>query len=188
MGSKGFEGWEIGRQIRDDELKEMIGSRHILEALLAHIAQAHAVRQMLLDKVARCLRDQHLTPVPGAHDTCRAVYIHPHISLGSQHWLARMQPHTHTHYTSFGPGVSSQSALRVNRRRDSISGTRKGYEEGISLHIDFVTAPPLECRTQQVPALREHRDVALTQPLEQLRRPLDVGKEQRDRPRGQLAH
>ena len=80
-----------------------------------------------------------------------------------------MQAHTHTHLHTFRPGVSGKAALGDYSRRDSISSTGKGDEEGISLRVHFVAIPLLERGTQQLPACCEYALIAVTQLLEKLR-------------------
>src|SRR6266567_3427291 len=99
----------------------------------------------------------------GTHDARRVMHIDTRVAFGTQGGLTRVQAHPDTHIYAFRPGVSSKSALRFDRCRNSLGGTSKHHEEGISLRIYFVAMPVLEHATQQVPALRQHLGIALAQ-------------------------
>src|SRR5271167_1055641 len=128
--------------------------------MLPQIKQAPIIRQILLHEVTGCLREEHLPAVPGTHDACSPMHIQAHIAFGSKLRLARVQTHTHTYDYAFWPGMAGESTLRVYCCRESIRGTSKDHEEGISLGVDFMPAPVLEGSTQQVSALCEHAGVA----------------------------
>jgi hypothetical protein len=91
-----------------------------------------------------------------------------------------MQPHADAHRSTFGPGMRGKVALGGHGSRDGIGGTRKGEEKGVSLRINFMPVKRLESRVQQLPALSQHMAILLTYVLQQERRPLDIGEEQRD--------
>jgi hypothetical protein len=91
-----------------------------------------------------------------------------------------MQPHADAHRSLIGPGMRGKDALGGHSSRDGIGGTRKGEEQGVSLRINFMPVKPLESRVQQLSALSQHMAILLTYVLQQERRPLDIGEEQRD--------
>src|SRR5258706_2323837 len=102
--------------------------------------------------------------------------------------LPGMQPHADAYRSSFGPGTRGEDALGGKGSRDGIGGTRKGEEKGVSLRINFMPVKPLESRVQQLSALSQHMAILLTYALQQERRPLDIGEEQRDRSRRYIKH
>src|SRR6202022_1413489 len=63
-----LEGREISRGVRNEELKEMAGVFQVLEMMLPQILQSDSLRQIILHQFARRLGEQHLSPVPNAHD------------------------------------------------------------------------------------------------------------------------
>jgi len=71
---------------------------------------------------------------------------------------------------------------------DGITCTGEGDEEGIALRINLGTAVLGKCGAKQSAMLGEDRAVALLQPLDQLCRAVDVGKEKRDGSLGQIGH
>ena len=178
---QGRERREIGRQTRNDELKELFGASDVLEAMLSDIPQAHAIWEVMLHQIAGRLGEQHLSAMPGAHDPCASVEIQTNVPLGGKLWFPGVQAHAHPDPHAFRPGMSEEEALRIYGSFDGIGGACKGHKKGLSRRIDLVTVPPLDCRTQQVPPFFQHQRVAAAQLLQQAGRPLDVSEEQRDR-------
>ena len=64
----------------------------------------------------------------------------------------------------------------------------EGDEERIALRIDLGAAMLGKRGPKQGAMLGKHRAVALLQPLDQLRRAIDVGEEKRDGSLGQIGH
>src|SRR5947209_1047313 len=131
----------------------------------------------MLYQVVCCLRQQDLSSLRGLHDPCCIVYVQTNIALADQGWITCMQTHPHSHYHIFWPGMSAKSALGSPCCLDCLSSPYKNDEEPIPLRIDFVTVMLAKSRAQQIAALAQHAGIALTQLLEQKRRPLDVGEE-----------
>src|SRR6266699_4255333 len=106
--------------------------------MLTYIPQGHTARQSVLHQFPRCLGQQHLPTMSGTHDARRVMHIDTRVAFGTQGGLTRVQAHPDTHIYAFRPGVSSKSALRFDRCRNSLGGTSKHHEEGVSLRIDLV--------------------------------------------------
>ena len=151
--------------------------------MLPQVLQAHPLGQVVLHQVPRGLREQHLAPMPGVHHARRQMHIHAHVAFSRRLRLPGVQPHADAHRHPFGPGMRGKSALGGHSSRDGIGGTRKGEEQGVSLGIDFVPVKLLESGAQHLSALSQHTAILLTYVLQQERRPLDIGEEQRDRSR-----
>jgi hypothetical protein len=86
------------------------------------------------------------------------------------------------------PPMFGECALSGDCGCDGITCTGEGDEEGIALRIDLGTAVLGKCGAKQSAMLGEDRAVALLQPLDQLCRAVDVGKEKRDGSIGQIRH
>src|SRR5258708_36669156 len=142
---------------------------------------------MLYQVVCR-LRQQYLSTMRGLHDPCCIVYVQANIALADQGRLTCMKTHTHSHYDTFGPGMSNKGTLGSHCCQDSLSGPNKNDEETIPLRIDLVTVMLAKSRAQQIAVLAQHASILLAQLLEQVRRPLDVSKEQCDGSCRQLRH
>jgi hypothetical protein len=118
--------------------------------------------------------------VPGAHDAGGVVDIQTHIPLRSRLRLAGMNADAYLYGDALRPGMGEEHALGRNRRFDGIASAGKGHKEGVALGIHLVAVVLLKRGTQQVPALSEHIGVPLAQLLQEARRSLDIGEEQRD--------
>jgi hypothetical protein len=77
--------------------------------------------------------------------------------------------------------------LRVGRRVDGVPRTSERAEERVTLRVDLDAAVRLDGLAHEAAVFRERVRVSLAQVLEQARRPLDVGEEQRDRAAEKLA-
>src|SRR5258708_15180174 len=71
-------------------------------------------------------------------------------------------------------------ALRGNGCQHSVGGTGKGHEESIALRIHFVAVIFLESGAQQLAAFCQYLAIVVSQLPQEVRRFLDIGKEQRD--------
>jgi hypothetical protein len=146
--------------------------------VLAEVAQVEVVR----DEVASRLREQHLASVRGAHDPGRTVDVHADVALVRHLRLARVQSHPHAHPTI------CERALRLLCSRGPIVRALERNEERVALRVDLDAVVAPERLPQQPTMVRQDVDVAVTELLEESRRALDVGEEQRDGSGRQLAH
>ena len=105
----------------------------------------------------------------------------PDVAVTPDYRLASVEPHSHPHVHAVGPGLSRKSLLCRDGARDGILRARKGNEEGVALGIDLAAVELGEHPPEQAMVLLEHVRIAGAESLEQARRPLDVGEEERDR-------
>src|SRR2546421_1044473 len=63
VGIERSQALEVSREGGDDPLQEAPGSSQVLKAMLSQVAQAHVIRQVLLDEVAGCRGEQHPSTV-----------------------------------------------------------------------------------------------------------------------------
>src|SRR6266849_9907622 len=97
-----------------------------------------------------------------------------------------MNAHAYTKLGAVGPDVLGKPALRCDRRRHRVLGATEGDEERVPLRVDLVAAVLGERLAQDPLVIGERVAVAISQLLEQLRRTLDVSKEEGDRADRQL--
>src|SRR6266700_3453849 len=116
------------------------------------------------------------------------MHIQAHVAVRRPPRLPGVQPHADAYHSPLGPGMRGKVALGGHGSRDGIGGTCKGEEKGVSLSINFMPVKRLEGRVQQLPALSQHMAILLTYVLQQERRPLDIGEEQRDRSHRYIKH
>ena len=127
-------------------------------------------------EVGRRLREQHLPAVAGGRDPRRPMHVEPHVSLVGPERLTRVQPHPHPHR------ATRKRDLRLRGGRHCIGRTRESDEEGVALRVDLDPLVPLPSVAQSTAVLGKHLRIPVAQLLEQPRRPLDVGEEERHRP------
>jgi len=95
--------------------------------------------------------------------------------------LAGVEAHANPNRSTVGPGLGGKRALRRNRRGDCVTRAWEGDEECVALRVDLVALELGERLAQQTCVRREGVVVTLAEALEQPRRPLDVGEEERHR-------
>ena len=73
-----------------------------------------------------------------------------------------------------------ERALSRNRAADRLAGAREREEERISLRVDLASARAAELLAQDPAMVVQHLAVRLAEVADELRRPFDVGEEERD--------
>jgi hypothetical protein len=67
------------------------------------------------------------------HDANNLLHIRTNIAFSGQQRFASMQSDAYAHGGSLRPGMIGEGTLHGNGSRNSVGGTCKGHEEGISL-------------------------------------------------------
>ena len=128
-------------------------------------------------------RDEDLVAVRERGDARSAVDVLADVALLGRGRSARVQAHAHADRSRLEP-----FARRARRLRRS-SGCRKGDEERVALRVDLDAAVRRRRLAHDPPVLGERVGVPRRPELvQQPRRPLDVGEEQRHRSLRKLAH
>jgi hypothetical protein len=86
--------------------------REIFQPVLAEIDDANVVRQVVLDELARCVRQQNLTAVRGGADARTAVDTHADVALAADQRLAGVQSHADAERGVLRPGLGGERPLR----------------------------------------------------------------------------
>ena len=136
-----------------------------------------------VEEVVRDARDDDLAAVSRGADPGAAVDVEADVALGGDDGLAGMNPHAHAHR------ASAQSARCASAAASTASrAPRERAEERVALCVDLDAAVCGDGIAYQAPVLRECVRIRLPEALEQPRRALDVGEEQRDRAAEQIRH
>ncbi len=138
--------------------------------MLAEIAQRHALGQLVLDELARRLREQGLAAVRGRTDARGPRHVEPEVAVAGDLWLPRVQPHSSAYR-------AGEPALCIGRRSNGIARARERDEEGLRLAIDDDTAVRGDGIEQDAFVFGDRRAVIATELLLQPRRAFDVGEE-----------
>ena len=165
------------RELALAELVELLRAPEVLEAVQAEVGQRNAV-----DERARSLRDDDLAAVRGAHHPRRAVDVDADVALVGDDRLTRVDPDPHLHRTV------AERLLRFSRGRDGVSRADERDEERVALRVDLDPFVTTEHVAQGSPVLGKQRHVARPVLVQQPRRALDVGEEERDRSSRELGH
>ncbi len=146
-------------------------------------------RQVVLHELTRRRGEEDLTAVGRATDPGRAMDGEADIALPGRIRLARVDADPDAYVLPVGPLVPRQRALDRDGSRHGIGRAPKRSEERIALRVNLVAAVLGESLTNEPLLLAQNLAVALaTQPLEELRRALDVGEQKRDGATTTLRH
>ncbi len=146
--------------------------------MLAEIAEI----AVSVEELSRRLGDHDLAAVTGARDPRALVDVEADIALAGHGRLAGVDPDPNPH------GSAVERGLAFCSRGHGVGRAREGYEERIALGVDLDAVVPRERVAEHPAVLGEDVRVAVTDLLEQARRPFDVGEEERDRPARKLPH
>ena len=154
------------------ELVEPLRCRQVFQPVQAEIARVH------LDQPVGALRQQHLATVGRAHDPRRPMHIHAHVLGRIEARLARVDPDPQPDQAGF------ESAHRLLDRRYRLDGRRKGVEKRVTLAVDLVASMAGARLPHDPPVLCQRLPICLLAELgQQPRRALDIGEDERHRPR-----
>src|ERR1700736_4783858 len=181
MGVKGSERGKIDPKVRSESLKQAVRLSKVLEAMLAEIAQAHPVRQILGHKGSAGVREENLASVRGPANAGRPMDVYPHVSGLRDARLAGVQPHADSYDCLVGPRMAQNALLCRDRRLQRLACGREGGKDRIPLRVDLLAAFFLNRRADQQSALRQDVRIVVPQLLEETRGALDVGEKKGDR-------
>ena len=163
------------RKVAVAQLEQALGRREVLQTVLTQVANSLAG-----DEVARRLRQENLPAVPGGGNARRAVNVDADVALLGCDRLARVEPHAHS------DRAAAERRLPVGGGRDRIGGARERHEERVALRVDLDAAVPRESLPQHTTVLAQQLRVTHAMLVQQPRRPLDIRKQERHRPRRQV--
>jgi hypothetical protein len=165
------------REVAIAHLEQALRRRKVLETVLAEVANGLA-----RDEIPRRLRQEDLPAVPGGGDPCRTMDVDPDVALFAHHGLAGVQAHPDFDR----PGAECR--LPVGRGGKRIGGARERDEERVALRVHLDAAVSRKSLAQHTAVLAQQACVAVAVLEQQPCRALDVGKEERDRSAGKIAH
>ena len=134
-----------------------------------------------VDERVRRLGEKHLAAVAGGGDASPFVHVQADVALVRHARLARVESHPHP------DRARSERPLRFLRRCDRVRGAGEGDKERVALRVHLDAAVIVERGSEQAAVLVERRCVAVAELVQQLRRALDVGEEERDDASRQIA-
>ena len=112
----------------------------------------------------------------GSGNPRSAMHVDPHVVLIGHSRFARMQAHAHSDWPV------AQRIARRRCRRQRVGRLRERHEERVSLCLHLDTAVARELFAQRVMVTGQQVRVLVAPLLQQPRRALDVGEQERDGP------
>ncbi|HET8999474.1 MAG TPA: hypothetical protein VFP86_07495 [bacterium] len=110
------------------------------------------------------------------------MYIHANIAARRVKRLAGMESHADPYGDPFRPRMGGHRSLRGDRRGHRLPGLAERRQKAISLVADLVTVRFVEDTPKQCAVIFKNLCVAVgADTLEEVRGPLDVREEKRDR-------
>jgi hypothetical protein len=168
------------------QLEDLFRAAQILQPVAAQIGQLRARRQPVAHQRSRRLRHQHLAPIGDRCHPGGPVHLQAHQATGRLLRLTAMHTHPHPNLLPAGPGMDPDRLLHLQHRRHTRPRRGEHGKERIPLRIDFRAAVRGQRRPDQRVMPSQHLRVdAPTQPPQQRRRALNIGKQKRESLHGQ---
>ena len=134
------------------------------------------IGELELGEACRCCGNEDLASVAGRGDACGSMDVVADVALVRQQRRARVQPGSHLNRAR-----SERSRHRLGCDYGT-GGCREREEEGVALRVDLDAALGSACLADRPAMLGQSFGVGIGSELvEQPRRALDVGEEERDR-------
>ena len=121
----------------------------------------------------------------GGTDARGADDVEPEVALLADGGLTGMEPHADTDTLAVRPRVLFVPALRLDGSHGRVARTSEREEERVTLCVDLDAAVGAERLAHDPPVVGNQGGVGVPEPLEQLRRALDVAEHERDRSGGE---
>lgn len=170
----------------DRDLVDALRLVHSAQVPLPEREDRHALREPRAHEGTGRLGQKDLTaPADGADARC-PYDVEAHVSLLVNRRLSRVQADPHANRDTSRPLRGSMCALGVHCSSESVPGAREDEEERVSLRVHLDAVASRKRISDDAPVAGEHLAVVVAQPLQELRRVLDVGEDERDGAYGQL--
>jgi hypothetical protein len=150
--------------------------------VLAEVAEVEVRAVRGCKQLVGGLRDEHLPTVTGPADPRSPVDVEPEIPALRRCRLAGMDPHPHAHGRRARPSLRGERSLGSDRSLDGVAGARERDEELVAAAVDLATAGARDRVADDLPMLRHHGRIRVTELLNQAGGVFDVGEEERDDP------
>ena len=179
---------ELGGEVGMGELPDVLGTGEVLQAMHPEIDERHVVAEVVDHQVACRRRDHHLAAVRDRAQPCGANHrLTRVVAVVAETRFAGVHRHAHPQWTRGRPGFLEEGTLRIERGEHRVGRPREGGHHAVALAL-------LEWPHAVVRGDRRIEEVVVAcdgvghrrrLQLPHLRRALDVGQEEGDRPRRQ---
>ena len=171
---------ELARQVRDDDLRDLVVAGDASKLMGPEFDEPRVLRKVVGDVFAGRTGGKCLTAVPGRPKARDQVDIHPDVALVAELWFSDVKPDPDANRNAIGPSVITQAPVDGQRGRGGLRTHWKNGEKLIGPRVNLATAVRSHHGTNKPALLGE--DVAIPGPelIQERRRPLDVGVQERD--------
>ncbi len=178
---------EVVAETGRDELEELSCGRDVLQPVVAQRSKRRAGKRLRARQVPRRPRDHDLLAVCGRADPRRDDDVHADVPLVAELGLARVNADPETVRLVGGPRLGRERALDLRGGSDRITRTCEREEDAVAGPVDLGAVVLDGGRAHELPHAGASRGEPLAEEVQQARRALDVGEEQRHRPCRQAA-
>jgi hypothetical protein len=156
---------EVGRKALDLELVEPLRAGHVLQHVLAQVANLDAV----VEERSRRIRQEHLAAVGRCHHACGLMDVEPNVGPVDRPRFARVQADAYPDLVPVRPNVGRESTLRLLGSRRGLGGRLEGGEEGVAITLEHTAPMALERLAEKLPVPRELLGIPVSQPAKETR-------------------
>jgi hypothetical protein len=167
------------RDPRPGQLVEPLRPLQVLQPVPAEVLEGQPGR--VGRRAPGLVGDEDLAAVGGRADPGHPVQVEPDVVVLDHRRGAGVHAHAHAQLDPARPGLAGQPGLRLGRGGDGRGGVGERDEAGVALGAELTAAMVGDGGTQDHPVRRQDLAVVIGQGLEQPRRALDVGEQQRHR-------
>ena len=161
------------------ELEDALGAPEVLEPVLAEVAQARTVREVVRGEGRGGGRQEHLPAVPGGHDPGGAVDGRTEVVVAAPFGVPAMDADPDAERPGFRPCRRREPALDGETCRHPVSGRRRSRHQSVAGRLHDLPASRLDGAAQdRVVPLKGGRH-GVGQSLPELGAAGDVGEQER---------
>ena len=172
---------ERHRQAGGDELEELLGGRDVLEPVVPERAERDPL-EVVADEVPCRARDDDLSAMRRPADPGCDDHVHADIAFVAELRLAGVDPDPQTYDAVRRPGLVLEGVLELRGREDGVARPREREEDAVPGPVDLVTAVRRSGLADEHAQACPDRREACSERVQQSRRALDVGEDERHRP------
>ena len=168
-------------EIVDRDLEDTLGLVDSPQVSLSEREHRDPFRNSGAEQGARRFGEDDLPSVAYRTNASRAHDVETDVTLLVYRGLAGVQSHAHADGFTSWPVRCRMCTLCFDRSRHSVSRAREGEEECVSLGIDLDAVVLTKRATNDSSVRGQDCGIPVAEPLEQFRRVLDVGEDERHR-------
>jgi hypothetical protein len=173
----------------DQELKQVLRPIQVLEPVLTEVADIDPIRWASVEQEGtRRLREEDLTAMTSRADSRCTVNIQPDVARCHQSRLSSVDADTYARLHAGRPLMAGERALDRDGRFHSVLRSQEDGERRVTLRVDVVTACLGKRGLDHSTLLGQDIAVAVTEPIGQPSRTLNVREEEGDRARRKARH